>query len=506
MVTSPKFHLFLIIYMPNNSIISNPVNIQVQISKVATGWEITPALIAFPALRKPNPKNIVFLLDNSGSMNQNGNGRLEKVKIAVTNLLDKLNTHDTFSIVSFNKKACIWVAGKQASQANIDQAKSQVQKIKATDETNFKAAFTAINTPEILPPQSRSNVIFLTDGADSYGCSADDLVALFLKQKLPRIIPIGVWLGSQNSLLNRLASLSYQGGKALYINSDSPTVYQNAFDEAFKQATEQSQSPASLEMTIQTKRQENSTQLIVTRKLNHILFDGSSETSTSLYLDSPTPPYSLKFRFQCDNTSLQAEHKLTSVEYKKIEQGERLDINIRGFKWKNNRTSSWILALGSAIVGLALITGLAVFTLSAPQFNLWLWQTLAKCIFAGLAGLSLFIYGALDILRKTYFLPTKQPAEIEIERARLSSMRQQGFFSQARSTIANLGLAASGAGIGYAAGTATSAANAVVATGISPSVFILGCSASGAIAMLLLAYGCTRLCNASSPAQPRIRI
>ena len=72
--------------MSKNTIINNPVNIHVQISKAAEGsWEVKPSLIAFPTPRKSHPKNIIFLLDNSGSMQQNG--RLEKVKTAVKNHL-----------------------------------------------------------------------------------------------------------------------------------------------------------------------------------------------------------------------------------------------------------------------------------------------------------------------------------------------------------------------------------------------------------------------------------
>lgn len=492
--------------MSKNTIINNPVNIHVQISKAAEGsWEVKPSLIAFPTPRKSHPKNIIFLLDNSGSMQQNG--RLEKVKTAVSNLLDKLNPIDTFSIVSFNNTAHFWVKYQQAAPDNIRHAKSRIQQMTPDGGTSFKAAFTAINTRELFQPANHPTVIFLTDGEDNQGCSAHTLSALFPNKTLPRVIPIGVWLSHQNTLLNTLATLSH--GKALYINDDNPTTYQNVFDEAFKQATEHSHGPTQLDMVIKAKTAANSTSLDITRTLNHVYYDGASATSTSLYFNSPTPPASLKLRFRCDNTSLQAERTLTPAECQKLTHGQHLDINIRAFKWKDNRSSSWIFALGSVMIGLAVLATVAMFILSAPPINVWLWQTLAMNLFAGLVGLSLFISGVMAIARKTIFLPTKFSAEAAQENMRQTPIGQQGFFPQQRprtQIVANIALAAGGAAIGYFAGTTASAAKAVIATGISPSLFILGCSVAGAIALLLLAYGCTRLYNACSSRQPTPRL
>ena len=488
--------------MPN-TIIDNPIDIRVQISKVSEGsWRVEPALIAFATPKKPSPKNIIFLLDNSGSMT--GDGRLEKVKTAVSNLLDKLTEIDTFSIVSFNDEAHVCVQCQHASSKNIPKAKSQIKLIQAANNTNFKAAFIAIKSPEMIPPASHTTVIFLTDGQDSYGCTAQSLADVFPNKKLPRVIPIGVCLAHNNTFLDTLATFSHHEGRAIYINDDNPSTYQNAFDKAFQQATEQSHKPARLEMTIQAKDKANQTTLDTSRTLHNVHYDGSSATSTALYFDSPTPPHHLKLRFHCDNRSLQTERKLTPSECRSIQQARPLTIHMHAFKWKDNRRSSWILALLSVTIGAIVLASVALLILSAPPINLWLWPTLATCALASVVGLSLIATGVIALARKTFFLPTKTSAEAEKERTQQPSVDQQGFFSTRprAKMLASITLAAGGAAGGYIASTTTAAANAVVATGISPVLFSLGCAAAGAIALLLLAYGCMLVYKACSRAQP----
>lgn len=483
--------------MPDNSIIHNPVNIQVQIAKAAEGsWKVTPSLTAFPLPRKPSSKNIILLLDHSGSMRTND--RLEKVKVAVSNLLNKLNTIDTFSIVNFNEKPSICVKHQRATPENIRNAQNKFKTISADGDTHFAAAFKAINTEEFVPKASQTVIIFLTDGEDSHGCTADNLMALFPKKHIPRIYPIGVWLNRQNTFLNRLASLSH--GKAYYIQDDRQSTYQEVFDEAYKHATLHSQSHVQLEMTIKADTKTDSTKLNMVRTLNHVYFDGVTPVNISLFIDSPTPPYYMKLKFVCDNMSLQAHRKLSPAECLKLNQGQRLDIKMPAFKWQNNTPSTWMWTLGSIAIGILLLSGVAVFVLSAPAFHTWLWQTVAITAVTSLLSSSLFIYGMLALAKKTIFLPTKWAAEIEQTNARQSSVVQQGFFT--KNLFAKGLLTASGAALGYAASTTTLATNAMLAYGINPSLFLLSCSTGGAIAMLLFIYGCTRLYNTSFEIHP----
>jgi|GEM_PF-5089973 len=133
----------------------------VSISKAAQdSWVVRPYFTAFPAPLQLQPKNIIFLLDTSSSMGMVRNSRLQKVKTAVSNLLDKLKPTDTFSVVSFNDTATHLVTSKHASKREIATAKSQIDKMGASSGTSFRAAFSAVNKSSMIPSGSHSSIIF----------------------------------------------------------------------------------------------------------------------------------------------------------------------------------------------------------------------------------------------------------------------------------------------------------------------------------------------------------
>jgi hypothetical protein len=216
----------------------------VSISKATQdSWVVRPYFTAFPAPLQLQPKNIIFLLDTSGSMREKS--RLQKVKVAVSNLLDKLKPTDTFSVVSFNDTATHLVTSKHASKREIATAKSQIDKMGASSGTSFRAAFSAVNKSSMIPSGSHSSIIFLTDGEDK-SCDAKTLFKIFKGKKFLHIIPVGI-LAQTSSLLDALATLSGGGSCALYIKDDHSTDYQKAFDTAFQRAAEANKCDDSLD-------------------------------------------------------------------------------------------------------------------------------------------------------------------------------------------------------------------------------------------------------------------
>ena len=188
--------------MVKSTIIANPVSMAVSISKAAQdSWLVRPYFTAFPAPLQPHPKNIIFLLDTSSSMRSNS--RLQRVKVAVSNLLDKLKPTDTFSVVSFNETATHLVTCKPASKQEIVTAKSLIDKMEARSGTSFEAAFSSVNKPNMIPSDSHSSIIFLTDGEDN-SCSAQTLFQIFKGKKFLHIIPIGILVEGIKELNDRL--------------------------------------------------------------------------------------------------------------------------------------------------------------------------------------------------------------------------------------------------------------------------------------------------------------
>ncbi|KAB0797974.1 hypothetical protein PPYR_08967 [Photinus pyralis] len=58
-----------------------------------------------PSDLKPLPKQVVFVLDTSGSM---WGQKIEQLKRAMLNILDQLNEHDTLNLVEFNSNTKVW--------------------------------------------------------------------------------------------------------------------------------------------------------------------------------------------------------------------------------------------------------------------------------------------------------------------------------------------------------------------------------------------------------------
>jgi hypothetical protein len=502
-----------------STIIDNPVNINVAISKIEGGWEVTPSLIAYPGPMKPRPKNIIFLLDCSGSMGGKSK-RFINVQIAVSNLLQKLTPEDKFSIVSFNTTAQKLVICQHADEAAKGKAVKAMSEVKINSEgTNFKAAFEGINTLEIIPPAEDSTIIFLTDGEDG-DCSAKDLLSPFLNREHLRIIPIGVSLRTPargevdpRKILHELGN-----GAEIYIEAGaSPDAYIAAFDKAYTMAVEQSYGQAYVEMIIEGKGETDSTKLEVKRTLGKVHYDGRTPTAESIFFPSPdgAPPSNFKVLFDCDDNSLRATHILIPEECKKIGDEKNVNIDIRTFKSKNNTTYSWILAWGFTVVGLLLSASVALSVYFSPDLSLWAWKALAESALASLVGLGLFINGMIAISKKTIFLPTKSAAHCEPKEGLERKLLEQGgdekrapehksseasisFFGKLKGCLpesqsikkflAGSALVADGATAGYFVGKAASTASAVIAAGISPSLFITVCAAGGAVAFPLLVY------------------
>ena len=214
----------------------------------------------------------------------------------------------------------------------------------------------------------------------------------------------------------------------------------------------------------------------------------------SLYFNSPIPPQTLRLSFNCEDRLLQIRRKITPEERRELEQGKQLHLNFSAFKWKNNSTYSWILALGNMAVGLALLAGVSLFVLSFPQLSLALWQPLALAAVAALIGLFLLICGVLAVVGKTILLPSTSSATVQeqnkIQNSTQAASRSSfGFFAR---VLAGSVVAGCGASGGYYAGTQAFATSAVMSTGISPFVFITGCAVGTAIALPMLVYGCVQ--------------
>ena len=119
-------------------------------------------------------KNVVLILDISESMNDFG--RLEAVKMAVTDIIDSLILFDYVGVVVFSNDASpLQPHLLQGTRENLDKLISGVNELKAGGGTNYEAAFTSafemINRSLLRGEIATCNtaILFVTDGIPTVG-------------------------------------------------------------------------------------------------------------------------------------------------------------------------------------------------------------------------------------------------------------------------------------------------------------------------------------------------
>ncbi|KAJ6668377.1 hypothetical protein lerEdw1_015754 [Lerista edwardsae] len=120
------------------------------------------------------PKNIIFVIDKSGSMSGK---KIQQTQEALQKILEDLNPEDHFNLVVFGEEVTKWKPSLlPATKENVKQAKRYVNSIDANGGTNINGALMkAISTldeaisAKLLPDQTISMIILLTDGQPTVG-------------------------------------------------------------------------------------------------------------------------------------------------------------------------------------------------------------------------------------------------------------------------------------------------------------------------------------------------
>ena len=147
----------------------------------------------------PIPREMIFVLDRSGSMSG------EPLRQAVNGLracLRSLNPQDTFAILLFDDKLD-WLCGLQnVTQSTIDGVEKQLAKVDVRGGTEILPALLAALSLPVDPERSRI-VIFLTDGAAS--AEAQTLKEVRGQMDNARLFTFGVGPSVNRAFLKQLA-------------------------------------------------------------------------------------------------------------------------------------------------------------------------------------------------------------------------------------------------------------------------------------------------------------
>jgi uncharacterized protein YegL len=122
----------------------------------------------------PMPKQVVFVLDRSGSMSGQ---KIEQVRTAFAGILRQLRPDDSFNLVHFNHDVQAWSPSPvNASSGNIEAALEAISGLSASGSTNFNGALGSALDMMARQENSAAIIVMLTDGQPTYGVTSKDRI------------------------------------------------------------------------------------------------------------------------------------------------------------------------------------------------------------------------------------------------------------------------------------------------------------------------------------------
>ena len=150
-------------------------------------------------------KDVVFVLDKSGSMNE---AKMKQAKAALAFCIEQLNPKDRFELIPFSTEAESFFGGvKQANAQNKQRAKSFLEGIRAIGGTNIDEALELASAAQTEDKDRPFMIIFLTDGKPTIGETNEDALLSKLNGKNKsevRIFTFGIGSDLNTRLLDRL--------------------------------------------------------------------------------------------------------------------------------------------------------------------------------------------------------------------------------------------------------------------------------------------------------------
>lgn len=170
------------------------------------GSDYLLAFVTPPSLAnalKPRVREIVFVIDNSGSM---GGMSILQAKTSLLFGLDHLQPGDSFNIVRFDDTMeTVFPAAVQANGENIARAKAFVFGLEARGGTEMLPAMRAALTDNSGRTDTLRQVVFLTDGA--IGNEQQLFDAIVAGRGRSRVFMVGIGSAPNSYLMTRAAEL-----------------------------------------------------------------------------------------------------------------------------------------------------------------------------------------------------------------------------------------------------------------------------------------------------------
>ncbi|NWW00922.1 ITIH3 inhibitor, partial [Oreocharis arfaki] len=228
-------------------------------------------------------KNIIFVLDTSGSMY----GReMEQTKEAMLKILDDIKEDDFFNFVLFESGISTWKETLiKATPENLDEARKFVRHISAEGGTNLHGGLmrgidilNAAHEENLVPRRSASIIIMLTDGQPNVGVSDTQEIEKAVKKAINgryTLYNLGFGSAVDYGFLERMALENKGLARRIYPDSDAALQLQGFYDEV--------SNPMLID--VELNYPENEISDLTTNSFKHF-YDGSEIVVAGRFVDS----------------------------------------------------------------------------------------------------------------------------------------------------------------------------------------------------------------------------
>ncbi|GAB0194638.1 inter-alpha-trypsin inhibitor heavy chain H4 [Grus japonensis] len=182
------------------------------------------------------PKNVIFVIDRSGSM---AGRKIEQTRDALLKVLQDLRPEDHFSFITFNNKVAEWKSSLlQATAENVASAAGFVQTLSASGGTDINCALltavSVLDKSERLPERSVSMIILLTDGQPTSGESNVEVIQENIQKAVNgkyALFCLGFGFDVSYKFLEKMALSNGGIARRIYENADAALQLQGFYQE-----------------------------------------------------------------------------------------------------------------------------------------------------------------------------------------------------------------------------------------------------------------------------------
>ncbi|NWW84093.1 ITIH4 inhibitor, partial [Rhynochetos jubatus] len=182
------------------------------------------------------PKNVIFVIDRSGSM---AGRKIEQTRGALLKVLQDLRPEDHFSVITFNSRVAEWKSSLlQATAENVASAAGFVQTLSASGGTDInQALLTAVSEldkAENLPDRSVSMIILLTDGQPTSGERSVEVIQENIQKAVNgkyALFCLGFGFDVSYKFLEKMALSNGGIARRIYENADAALQLQGFYQE-----------------------------------------------------------------------------------------------------------------------------------------------------------------------------------------------------------------------------------------------------------------------------------